>query len=123
MMKGALPIGNPYPLQRALAVGDRVPRWQMSRLGGGTVNSLRFSGKTLVLCFMPDIYQVQSSLAAAYAEAMASDNPAGVDFVLVAGRDSIGNIEAIEDFAADIAKKIHKFRVKPHDSNRHGWLC
>lgn len=105
MMKGALPISNPYPLQRALVVGDRVPHWQMSRPGGGTVNSLRFSGKTLVLCFMPYIYQVQSSLAAAYAAAMASDNPTGVDFVLVAGRDSIRDIEAIEDFAANITKK------------------
>ena len=58
MMKGVLPISNPYPLQRALAVGDRVPRWQMSRPGGGTVNSLRFSGKTLVTCFMPDNYHI-----------------------------------------------------------------
>jgi hypothetical protein len=105
MMKGALPISNPYPLQRALAVGDRVPIWQMSRSGGGTVNSLNFSSKTLVLCFMPDNYHIQSSLAAAYTAAMASDNPTGADFVLVAGRDSIGNIEAIEDFTANIAKK------------------
>ena len=104
-MKGVLPISNPYPLQRALVVGDRVPRWQMSSPGGGTVNSLRFSDKTLALCFMPNNYNIQSSLAAACAAAMASDSPTGADFVLMAGRDSIGNIEAIEDFTANITKK------------------
>lgn len=104
-MKGVLPISNPYPLQRALVVGDRVPRWQMSSPGGGTVNSLRFSDKTLALCFMPNNYNIQSSLAAACAAAMASDSPTGADFVLMAGRDSIGNIEAIDDFTANITKK------------------
>lgn len=36
---------------------------------------------------------------------MASNNPTGAGFVLVAGRDSIGNIEAIEDFTDKITKK------------------
>jgi len=106
MMKGALPISNPYPLQRALAVGDRVPRWQMSRAGGGTVNSLNFSGKTLVLCFMPNNYQIQSNLAAAYTAAIASDKLTGVDFVLVTGRDSNTNTKIIKSSTINIPKTI-----------------
>lgn len=42
---------------------------------------------------------------------MASNNPTGAGFVLVAGRDSIGNIEAIEDFTAKITKEIKNLEL------------